>query len=131
MTEQMKIRKERMIELRKQGMTYEEIAKEVGMSRQRVYQIIGGNYRRHRKFKEDEIVYAGLRNWMNEHDMGWAQLVRSIYGYYHPELYVRVKSVMSGKNCRKDYIDRVLFATGLTYEQAFGGANDDKSETDR
>jgi transcriptional regulator len=66
----MKIRKEKMIELRKQGMTYEEIAKEVGTSRQRVYQIIGGNYRRHRKFKEDEIVYAGLRNWMNDHDMG-------------------------------------------------------------
>lgn len=131
MTEQMKIRKEKMIELRKQGMTYEEIAKEVGTSRQRVYQIIGGSHRRNKAYTEEYCVYTGLRNWLNEHDVGVAQLVRSMYGEYHPTLFERVKSVMRGRDCRKSIIDRVLMATGLTYEQAFGGAVNDESKADR
>ena len=124
MNEQLIPRKERMIELRKQGLTYEEIAAQVGISRQRVYQIIGGCHRRHRAYTEEDCVYAGLRNWLNEHDVGMAQFVRSMYGEYHPTIRQRVKRIMSGKDCRKSFIDRVLMATGLTYEQAFGDKED-------
>ena len=126
MTEAMKARKEQMLEMRMQGMTYEEKAAEFGLTRQRVYQLIGKNYHLHRTIKEDECVYEGLRNWMNEHGVNKASLCRMMFdgclGSYDTS---RVASLMRGANVTKNTLDRAMRATGLTYEQAFGGAAND------
>lgn len=103
-----------------QGMTYAEIGKAEGISRQRVFQIIGGIQRSHfRKLTEKECVYVGIRNWLNENRMSRAKLVMEIYGFYHPERVSMVNNALRGCDTRKRIIDAILRVTGLTYEQAF------------
>ena len=116
-------RNEQMKSLRLQGMSYEEIGKVMGVSKQRVYQIIGGTEMNY--FKEigpDECVYPNLRKWMNENRISRPKLTRLMYGEekYAPTRWETVGRVLGGANCRKTVIDRILKATGLTYEEAFG-----------
>lgn len=99
------------------GMSYAEIAREFGVSRQCVHQRVYkyNNF----KVKETTCVYNGLRNWMNQHHVRVSKLIlmldddsphrQTMYGY------------LNGKHdMPKSAIDAILKVTGLTYEQAFG-----------
>lgn len=112
---------ERMEELRSEGKTYEEIAKEFGTSKQRVYQLIGDNDTRHfTKITDERCVYSGLRNYMNEQRLSINGLAKLLYGDKHPKHHQIVRAVLKGSNCKKQTIDDILAITGLSYEVAFG-----------
>ena len=116
-------REQRLLEMVEQGMTYAEIGRAEGISRQRVFQIIGGRQKPHfRELTEKECVYIGIRNWLNEHRMSRAKLAREMYGYYHTTKVPVVNGALMGSDTSKHTIDAILRVTGLTYEQAFGGA---------
>ena len=115
-------RAEQMKKLRSQGATYEEIGKAMGISRQRVYQIIGGSVRD--CFKEitaDECICPNIRKWMNENRISKPKLTRMIYGEerYHPLNWGTVGNILKGSDCHKHCIDNILRVTGLSYEVAF------------
>lgn len=113
-------RYEEMIALREQGLSYAEIGKRFHYSKQRVYQIIGGaDIRYFKPITEKQCVYVGIRNWMNENKVNRTQLIRKIWGYTEPELHHRLNLTLRGCDCRKNMIDKLLSATGLTYEEAF------------
>lgn len=114
-------RKRYMQDLFKSGMTYEEIGKKLDLSKQRVFQLIGGIIKRRVKpFTTETCVYSGLREWLNEHKIGINELTRKLYGNYHTTSRERVKNRLNGKlQITKTYIDKILEITGLTYEQAF------------
>lgn len=117
-------RKAYMRSLYESGMTYEEIGETLGVSQQRVYQMIGGEYKNHfRRVSEKSCVFVGLRNWLNDNKVNVSDLVRRIYGEFYAESHKRLASKLRGRTeFKKAEIDKLLEITGLTYEEAFGGA---------
>ena len=120
-------RKQAMIKMHESGMTYAEIGAFMGISKQRVYQLIGDTRKGcHKPITKEQCVYAGIRKYMNENKISKMMLVRMIYKRVDGEEYKRVHDALKGCNCRKNMIDKILKATGLTYEYAFkkDGDND-------
>lgn len=115
-----KQRLEQMREMRKNGMTHQEIADEFGLSRQRVHQLIGNRSRGHFWYvTEDRCKYEGLRNWMNENEVGVTELTRRIYHNAHPNNQANISYKLRGNQATIEFIERILDVTGLTYEEAF------------
>lgn len=108
-----------MKDLRTQGLTYEEIGKEMGLSRQRVYQLIGGYTNHSVVIRPEQCIYPAIRFWLIENNISISGLTRIICGYAHPEKRYVLSSALKGANCTKNTIDNILKATGLTYEVAF------------
>ena len=119
------VRKEQMEEMYRKGKNYNQIGKEFGISRQRVYQIIGGSYRNgYRGINPESCVYAGLRNYLIANKMSISSFTRKVYGSYLPRYRDQMGKTLKGKDVPKSVIDKILSVTSLTYEQAFGGSND-------
>ena len=122
-------RNQKMEECRLNGMTYAKIAAEFGLSKQRVYQIIGGHRGKIVSIKESQCVFPELRKYLIENNISINALTRKIYGSVEPGNRQTISILLKGDNSHKCIIDKVLKATGLTYEQAFyreeEGANND------
>ena len=113
-------RKREMEKLYESGMTHAEIGREFGISRQRVFQLIGGKTRHHYRIITKELcVYDGLRDWLNENRVSIGELTRRIYGEAHAVARKRISDKLGGAIITKTYIDKILKVTGLTYEEAF------------
>lgn len=113
-------RNQKMEECRLEGMTYEKIADEFGISKQRVYQIIGKPDKRIICIKKSQCIYPELRKWLIENNMSINALTRKIYGSVEPNNRQTISRLLKGSNLpTKRTVDKVLKATGLTYEQAF------------
>lgn len=116
-------KREQMQALRDQGMTYQAIADEMGCSRQYVYQMIGtGEGAQFRYITKEGCIYPGLRKWMNENLCGRTELLRRMGRFQWPRSAARLGTYLRGE-CEpsKSTIDDILKATGLTYEECFGG----------
>lgn len=99
------------------GMTQKALAAEYGVSQALIQKRCGGPYR---SYKSKKIVYSGLENWMQENAISIRKLTE-LSGMNYVALYY----ILIGRNDpNKKSIDRILKATGLTYEQAFT-VNDD------
>lgn len=113
-------KKEKMVELRKQGMTYQEIADIFGCSKSYVGSLLSKSEEgKFRPLTSKDCVYIGIRNWMNENKVSKTEFSRLIYGYAHPAHINRYSSILKGHGCFKHTIDNILSITGLTYEEAF------------
>ncbi len=122
----MDARLETMRDLYLAGKTYEEIGTEFGISKQRVYQLIGGEMKHKVVIPEERCIYPNLRLWMNENNVSVNKLCRTMYdGRLEPERTEVLRKALKGSNCTKNTIDRILKATGLTYEEAFGRSDTD------
>ena len=108
-----------MRDLRSQGLSYEEIGKEMGISRQRVYQLIGGYTKHSVIVRPEQCVYPAIRFWMIENNVSVNGLTRLMFGLMESEERNKVSGLLKGANCHKSMIDRILKVTGLTYEVAF------------
>lgn len=104
-----------MIEMRKEGMSLSEIGKQFGISRQRVYQIIGGEHvYPGRPLKN--CVFPGITNWLRERSMPVKQFADNLH-YSRGTLYLK----LWGKHTfTLNEIKEVLAYTGMTFEEAFG-----------
>lgn len=109
-----------LIELREQGLTYQEIGEKVGLSKQRIYQLIGGNKKTKASIKPRQCMYHNIRKWMNSNNVSMNALTRIIYGNCNPANVYRIRNRLNGTvEPTKTFIDRVLEITNLTYEEAF------------
>lgn len=112
-----------MIELRLSGKSYEEIGKLFGVSKQRVFQLIGGNEKCRRKVDEvanQKIKYVGLRNWMRDNGVSIARLTRLIYGHGNASTQTNTRLKIYGElEMPKSFIDKLIKITGLSYERLF------------
>lgn len=109
-----------MIEMHEKGMSYTDIGKEFGLSRQRVFQLIGGKDKTHYQgIKPENCVYEEIRKFLIENRMSIAEFSRRVYGDNQPKHKLRLSSALKGSNTSKMVIDGILDVTGLTYEQAF------------
>jgi len=116
------IREEMQLLRDEEHQTYAEIAAKYGISRQRVAQMIGRWNPYHFQYvKPNSCVYVGLRNWMNEHRVSRAEIIRRMGLAYNPTTAHRFACKMCGNQpFTIDEIEFLLHLTGLTYEQAFG-----------
>lgn len=110
-----------MEKMRAEGKTHAEIAFSFGLSRQRVHQLIGqGDVAKFRGITSDHCVYGNIRKWMNDNKVSRSEFTRIIYGENHPENSQRLRRCLMGlSQPRKNIIDKILLATGMTYEEAF------------
>lgn len=97
--------------LRKQGMTYDAIAKECGVTRQAVHDSVSRRKNRTTYIKPTVVIFPGLRQWMAEHHIRVAELER-ITGKH-------LRQALKTGHISNQSIELVLAVTGLTYEQAF------------
>lgn len=109
---------------RAQGMTYEQIGEKVGLSKQRVFQLVGGGTDRAKKhfrtITEEQCVYPNIRKWMNENSVSKAEFSRKVFGTAHPKTMSLLCGWLSGKGYpSKHNIDKLIEVTGLTYEELF------------
>lgn len=121
MTEKMIARRKEALALRNEGKTYQEIGEIMGISKQRVHHLIGQeNIHLFREITPEKCAFVGLRDWMNSNKVCVAELTRRLYGHSNPnqQKYVRER-IANKSNFQKDFIDKVLQLTGLTYESAF------------
>lgn len=106
---------------RAQGMRYEQIGKKYGISRQYVYQLIGGETKsRFKTLTEKDCIYPNLRKWMNENKVSRVELTRRLFGNGYANNQNYLCNWLKGKRYPlKKNIDRLIKVTGLTYEELF------------
>lgn len=103
-----------MFKMRLEGATYEEIAKEFGVTKQRIQQIMFRTLgERHRK-SNDKIFYPNIRKWLEEKELTIRKFAQSNGLNYGTILRALQHDKMSTKTA-----NQILKATGLTYEEAF------------
>ena len=113
-------RLERIREMRESGYTFEAIGRALGISKQRVYQILRrSKSAQKRAFNRNRpvSVYVNLEAWAKEHNCSWSELANRCG--LHTELFYRNFVHGLTGNPTKRSIDRLLEITGLTYEQLF------------
>ena len=112
---------DRLIELRKIGMTYAEIGDALGVSKNTVYLACRGDNELRMAPLYDRIIYAGLKRYMEENEMAVKELAEKT-GISNQN----VGLILAGKHDpSKQSIDAILRATGLTYEEAFAAKGSD------
>lgn len=109
-----------MQRLREQGLKYREIAAILGCTTQYVASICCKTNPTYFTYIGKECVYPNLRNWMNENKVSRKKLLEKMGLAVHTSNYDRMLKYLNGY-CfpRKDYIDRLIAATGLPYEILF------------
>ena len=114
-----KERKQKAVDMANQGYTRKQIAEELGVSRQRVYQMISTyGQRSFRPITPQQCIYHNWRNWMNNNQVSKGELLKRLFLTSESHNYSRLTQYMTGY-CypQKQMIDCILEVTGLTYEQ--------------
>ena len=112
-------------ELRMQGLTFEEIGKRLGVSRQRVAQCCAGMDPEATAWachKEDLdcIIYAGLKRWMYENKVSIPEMMRRIGLDTGSRRSEHFRNRLKGKpQLTITEIKKILAVTGGTFEQMF------------
>ena len=116
-----KFDKSKILELREQGKTYQEIADEVGCTKQYIGQVCGKyNPSMFHFITESECIYPNLRKWMNENKISRKELIRRSGIYETTNHSSHLSYIMTGyAQPPKPTIDKLIAATGMPYEVLF------------
>ena len=112
-------------ELRMQGLTFEEIGKRLGVSRQRIAQCCAGMNPEATAWachKEDleSIAYVGLKKWMLENRVSVPELMRRIGQDTGSRRSESFRNKLKGRTqLTITDIKKILAVTGGTFEQMF------------
>lgn len=112
-------RREELREKARQGMTLQQIADEIGVSRQRAAQLTGA-VRPMREWNKTYSVYQGIDNWMKYNRVTYVMLGDMLgYAPGASSSGNLARRLMGEVMLSKDIIDDILEVTGMTYEEAF------------
>lgn len=102
-----------MFRMRLEGATLQEVADKFGITREYVRQLVPGI--EGKEIKRRAIVYPAILKWFQENELNYCSFGR-MCGLSN----VAVNDILTGnRSPRKDSIDAILKATGMTYEEAF------------
>lgn len=120
----MRSRREIALEMREDGMTYQQIADRLGCSKSYVGQLLGAyNPYYFIAVTEEGCIYPGLREWMNDNKVGRTELAQRMSNVAWPCAVSTLSGILRGHHVpSKTTVDSILKATGMTYEECFGGA---------
>ena len=113
--------KSKMLEDRESGMKYVDIAKKHGVSYQRVAFVCSKYNPKHFSFlQEDACIYPELRKWMNDNFVSRSELLRRMNYEAVGGNIEKLSGIMKGEvNPKKDWIDALIYVTGMKYERLF------------
>lgn len=114
--------KRKALDMYNEGNSMDEIAKELHFCRATIVRNLpSGVAKKGRKIKD--VIYPGIVKWLIKNRVTLAELNRKAFGNDSQHMSV----ILHGKiDPRKSTIDKILAATGMTYEEAFGTAEDVK-----
>ena len=101
----------------------QEIGDKYGVTRERIRQVLKYQVRCRRHTTDmEKIVYEGLYNYMMDNPkLTFPNLARLMFGTSNGNYAKLVRNFLNGRNCRirKRAYDRLMAATGMTYEELF------------
>lgn len=111
-------------ELRKEGKTYEQIAKEIGVTKQAVHSALKNNGRLRRRYEAifEECPYNGLRNFLLENKyVKISGLSINIFGHCEPKAMAKVNRLLRGDDVLMSVrnIKTLEKFTGMTFDELF------------
>ena len=117
-------RKQELKELRLQGLTYSEIGKKFGISRQRVHSIIGATRTRKSNTDIEKIIYEGIYQlFVDDKKMTFQKLARIFIGHKIPANYnTRIRQAVIGEKNRRFSIyeiTNICKYAGKPFEEIF------------
>ena len=119
-------KKEQALKLRiEENMTYEEIAKTMGISKAYVALLLKDTVKKSNfhRWTYDSTPYPVLTQWMNEHQMSKMDLALKLgYSPSSNSQYIVYRRIKEGRLVKAD-IDKLLTITGLPYDVLFRRAN--------
>lgn len=104
------------------------IAQSYGVSRQRIYQVLGDSVpkdgRSQRKVKAiEDTPYVNLKAWLNRKDtMTFTEFVRAVFGGVNEQTFPRFRKILEGgeqAHITVHNIRRMEQITGMTFDQIF------------
>lgn len=119
--------KAQMLEDRKACMTHKEIAEKHGVSTQYVSVVCAGvDPKYFHVITKEGCIYPNWRAWMNNEKCSRNELLQRMGYAKVGENALNLSNYMRGlRQPRKPYIDKLLKATGMTYEVMFAMEVDD------
>lgn len=104
-----------MVQMRKDGHTLEEIAQAYGISRQRVYQIIGHTFRG----DFDKIKRVHLRKFFKETEMSIRKFTALVLGDCKENHYLKIRRFLEGYDAHFTFLQIIKMCeiTGLSFEE--------------
>lgn len=122
-------KRKQMQMLRDQGMKYKEIAEKIGVSSQYVSMVCGKCDPAYFQYVDESCIYPNLRKWMNDNKITRREFLRRMGLMPYTGNYERFGSYLRGTNYpRKQYIDKMLKVTGMTYETMFYTEKEEKQQ---
>ena len=120
-------KKQQIPALRAQGMKYRDIAQKVGVSFQYAAIVCGrADPSKFRPFSSETCIFPYLRQHLNAGHISRNELIRRMGFTCSGEVNMKLGRILKGEQAPpKDWIDRMISATGLPYEQLFN--DEDKS----
>lgn len=114
-------KKEQIIEMRNQGMTFQAIADKFGCSKQYVHAELNRQLKgRGVNSMKNKVVYKNILHWCVDNDKsisGFCELAAKQCGCSTSTIY----NFLSGDKKQMGKIRGILAITGMTFEEAFGG----------
>jgi transcriptional regulator with XRE-family HTH domain len=117
----MQWKREQAIALRKKGMTYQEIADSMGVSKAYVAVLLDKTVKtsNFHIWPIELSPYPVLTQWMNDNQMTRQELAEKLgYSPSTSSCYIITKIMKTDKFTKKE-IDKLLELTGMTYEELF------------
>jgi hypothetical protein len=112
-------KKARARQLREEGLTYQQIGKALGCSKQYIAQILGKqDVSKYRYFHN--CIYPNISKWMNANKVSLAEFVRRMGHQAISGNLATLRDILTGRvQPRKPYIDLMIKVTGMPYEVLF------------
>lgn len=103
------------VEMLENGSTFQEVANELGYSKQYIHMMFGEMFKGRRVTMERYCIYPNIFSYMKKNRLTRAEFAKKI-GVSTAQMY----GVLKGeRKTTKHFIDRILEITGMTYEEAF------------
>ena len=101
------------------GLSYTQIAKKYGCSKQNVAQACGKTRENYfAQYTEEQVVYPNLRRWLNENRVSRSEFCRRMGCGWTASNTPRISSYFRGTRVpAKPIIDKMIEVTGLSYEE--------------
>lgn len=114
-------KKEEILKLSDEGYNFTEIAERCGVTRQYVSMLFRGTeLSDFRRLDETKCVFPKFMDWWNRNRMTYPKFFVRMGMAYHATNIYQLKKYLSGERSpQKHYIDKLISATGLTYEEIF------------
>lgn len=111
-------RQKTALRLRADDLTLDEIAEKMGISRQRVGQLLDTACERNHasRYKKRNIIYPNINKWLIEKNMSLTRFAKACG--YTTSVPIR-NCIIYDRNVNKAVIDSILMVTGMNYETAF------------